>query len=79
MQGYLHQPELTREALRGGWLHSGDLGYLDPDGYLFIVDRIKDMIITGGENVYSAEVERALLRPRGVAVCRDRRGGRAAG
>jgi acyl-CoA synthetase (AMP-forming)/AMP-acid ligase II len=69
MQGYLHQPELTREALRGGWLHSGDLGYLDPDGYLFIVDRIKDMIITGGENVYSAEVERALLRHPEVSQC----------
>jgi acyl-CoA synthetase (AMP-forming)/AMP-acid ligase II len=60
MQGYWNNPTETAFALRGGWLHTGDAGYLDGDGYLYIVDRIKDVIITGGENVYSAEVEGAL-------------------
>src|SRR5688572_2782291 len=60
MQGYWRQPEATAEALRDGWLHTGDGGRMDGDGYLFIVDRIKDMIISGGENIYSAEVEAAL-------------------
>jgi acyl-CoA synthetase (AMP-forming)/AMP-acid ligase II len=60
MEGYWHSPEATSEALRDGWLHTGDLGYLDEDGYLFIVDRKKDMIITGGFNVYAIEVEAAL-------------------
>ena len=60
MQGYWRQPEATAEALRDGWLHTGDGGRMDADGYLFIVDRIKDMIISGGENIYSAEVEAAL-------------------
>ena len=57
---YLNKPEATAEALRDGWYHSGDMGYLDDDGYLFLVDRAKDMIISGGENVYSVEVENAL-------------------
>ncbi|MDT0307333.1 long-chain-fatty-acid--CoA ligase [Streptomyces sp. DSM 44917] len=61
MLGYWQRPELTAETLRGGWLHTGDAGYLDEDGFLFVVDRIKDMIVTGGENVYSAEVENALM------------------
>jgi acyl-CoA synthetase (AMP-forming)/AMP-acid ligase II len=69
MLGYINQPELTSTTLRGGWLHSGDVGYLDDDGFLFIVDRIKDMIITGGENVYSADVEKALLRHPAVSQC----------
>jgi acyl-CoA synthetase (AMP-forming)/AMP-acid ligase II len=61
MAGYWKQPVATRAArLPGGWLRTGDVGYLDEDGYLFIVDRIKDMIISGGENVYAAEVERVL-------------------
>jgi long-chain acyl-CoA synthetase len=60
MREYWNKPEATTEALRGGWYHSGDAGYLDPDGYLFLVDRVKDMIVTGGENVYSAEVESAI-------------------
>jgi acyl-CoA synthetase (AMP-forming)/AMP-acid ligase II len=60
MREYWNKPEATAEALRGGWYHSGDAGYLDPDGYLFLVDRVKDMIVTGGENVYSAEVESAI-------------------
>ncbi len=61
MGGYWHSPEATAEALRDGWLHTGDLGYLDQDGYLFIVDRKKDLIIRGGFNVYPRDVEDALL------------------
>ena len=57
MLGYWKQPEASAEALRGGWMHTGDMGILDADGYLTIVDRKKDMIISGGENVYSTEVE----------------------
>jgi long-chain acyl-CoA synthetase len=53
--------------LRGGWYHSGDGGYMDADGYLYIVDRLNDMIITGGENVYSAEVQSAISTLPGVA------------
>ena len=60
MLEYWNKPEATAEAFAGGWYHSGDAGYLDDDGYLFLVDRVKDMIVTGGENVYSAEVENAL-------------------
>lgn len=60
MREYWNKREATEEAFRGGWYHSGDAGYLDPDGYLFLVDRVKDMIVTGGENVYSAEVESAI-------------------
>lgn len=62
MLGYWGKPEETSEVLRDGWLHTGDGGYLDEDGYLFLVDRLKDMIISGGENVYSAEVENALAQ-----------------
>ena len=69
MQGYWNQPELTAQTLRNGWLHTGDLGVLDEDGFLTIVDRLKDMIITGGENVYPAEVEAAIYRYPGVAQC----------
>jgi acyl-CoA synthetase (AMP-forming)/AMP-acid ligase II len=61
MLGYYKDPEATAEASRYGWHHTGDIGYLDSENYLFIVDRAKDMIITGGFNVYSIEVERALL------------------
>ena len=57
---YWNKPEATAEAFRGGWYHTGDAGYLDDDGYLFLVDRVKDMIVTGGENVYSTEVENAI-------------------
>jgi len=67
--GYWNLPEVTAEAHRGGWLHTGDAGYLDEDGFLFIVDRIKDMIITGGENVYSAEVENVVGSHPAVAEC----------
>ena len=60
--GYLNLPDRTAEAMAGGWFHSGDLGYLDSDGYLWVVDRKKDMIKSGGENVASREVEEALYR-----------------
>jgi acyl-CoA synthetase (AMP-forming)/AMP-acid ligase II len=66
MRGYLGRPEATAEALRGGWLHTGDVGVLDEDGYLRIVDRIKDMIIRGGENIYPQEIESVLLSREGV-------------
>ena len=67
MQGYLGLPEATEEAFAGGWFHSGDLATVDEDGYLRLVDRKKDMIVSGGENVYAAEVERVLLDHPGVA------------
>jgi long-chain acyl-CoA synthetase len=60
MRGYLGKPEETAQTLRGGWLHSGDLGRFDEDGYLVLIDRIKDMIIRGGENIYPKEIEDAL-------------------
>jgi len=69
MQGYWNKPELSAETLRGGWMHTGDSGYFDADGYLYVVDRIKDMIISGGENVYSTEVENAVATHPDVAQC----------
>lgn len=60
MKGYWKLPEATADALRGGWMHTGDLARIDGDGYIYIVDRAKDMIISGGENVFSVEVENAL-------------------
>ena len=67
MQGYWQKPEATAAALRGGWPHSGDGAYMDDEGFVYIVDRLKDMIVTGGENVYSAEVESAISLLDGVA------------
>jgi len=67
MREYWKRPEETADAFRGSWYHSGDAGYVDEAGYLFLVDRVKDMIVTGGENVYSAEVENALASHSGVA------------
>ena len=62
MRGYWNNPDATAQTLRDGWVHTGDVGYLDDEGYLFLVDRKKDMIISGGENIYSREVEEALAR-----------------
>ena len=67
MQGYWRQPELTRHTLRGGWLHTGDVATIDADGYVKIVDRIKDVVKTGGEWVSSLDVEDIILRVPGVA------------
>lgn len=69
MQGYWQLPEQTEEVIRDGWFHTGDGGYLDEDGFLFISDRLKDMIVTGAENVYSIEVENALFRHPAVQSC----------
>ncbi len=62
MKGYLNMPEATAKALRGGWLHTEDVGYMDEDGYVYLVDRAKDMIVSGGENIYSVEVEAAIYK-----------------
>jgi long-chain acyl-CoA synthetase len=64
---YWNKPDATAEVFRGGWYHTGDAGYVDADGYLYLVDRVKDMIVTGGENVYSTEVENALASHPAVA------------
>ena len=69
MRGYYRDPGATAEASAHGWHHTGDIGYLDGDGFLFIVDRAKDMVITGGFNVYSTEVEQALMEHPAVADC----------
>ncbi|MEP5766657.1 MAG: long-chain-fatty-acid--CoA ligase [Halieaceae bacterium] len=61
MLGYWNKPEETAKALQDGWVFTGDAGYLDADGYLFIVDRVKDMVVTGGENVFTTEVENAVI------------------
>jgi acyl-CoA synthetase (AMP-forming)/AMP-acid ligase II len=69
MKGYFKDPEATREALKNGWLHTGDLGYYDEDGYFYYTDRKKDMIIRGGFNVYSVEVESVLYEHPAVKQC----------
>ena len=69
MRGYWKQPDLTAAAIRDGWMHTGDGGFLDDDGFLTVVDRLKDMIVSGGENVYSAEVENALYSHPAVEEC----------
>jgi long-chain acyl-CoA synthetase len=69
MAGYWNKPEETTQALRGGWMHTGDAAYIDEDGFIFIVDRVKDMIVTGAENVYSSEVENAIYHHPAVALC----------
>jgi long-chain acyl-CoA synthetase len=69
MKGYWNKPDETAAALRDGWMHTGDIGYLDEDGFLYVIDRLKDMIVTGGENVYSAEVEAAIYQHSAVAMC----------
>jgi len=69
IKGYLNQPAATAEAITDGWLHTGDIGYLDADGFLFLVDRAKDMVLRGGENVYCSEVESAIFALEGVQEC----------
>jgi long-chain acyl-CoA synthetase len=67
MKGYWKRPEETAAALKDGWLHTGDVARIDEHGYVYLLDRMKDMVITGGENVYSSEVEAVLHRHPGVA------------
>jgi long-chain acyl-CoA synthetase len=69
MAGYWNNPRETEHVLRGGWMHTGDVGYMDQDGFIFIVDRLKDMIVSGGENVYSTEVENAIYQHPAVSMC----------
>jgi len=69
MLGYWNRPEETAEAVRKGWMHTGDVGWMDDEGYVYLTDRLKDMIISGGENVYSVEVENLLATHPAVATC----------
>jgi long-chain acyl-CoA synthetase len=69
MASYWNNHNETKDTIRNGWLHTGDLGYMDQDGFIFIVDRLKDMIITGGENVYSTEVETVINKLDEVDFC----------
>jgi len=69
MLGYWNKPEQTAETLHNGWVYTGDGGMMDEDGFIYIVDRVKDMIISGGENIYSAEVENAIMQFPGLAEC----------
>ena len=69
MGGYWGKPELTQKTIIDGWLHTGDGGYIDEQGDIFVVDRVKDMIISGGENIYSSEVETIVSQHPYVAQC----------
>ena len=69
MLGYWNKPEVTAETIRDGWVYTGDAGYMDDQGFIFLMDRMKDMIVSGGENVYSAEVENAISAHDAVATC----------
>jgi long-chain acyl-CoA synthetase len=69
IKGYINRPEATAEAITDGWLHTGDVARIDEDGFIFIVDRKKDMVLRGGENVYCAEVEAAIYRHPAIAEC----------
>ncbi|MBO6784326.1 MAG: AMP-binding protein [Alphaproteobacteria bacterium] len=69
MKGYWNRPDASADSLRGGWLHTGDMGAFDADGYLTLKDRSKDMIISGGSNIYPREIEEVLLRHPDVAEC----------
>lgn len=67
MRAYWNLPQATSEALRNGWMHTGDAGYMDEDGYVYLQDRIKDMVVSGGENIYPREVEEVLFQHRAIA------------
>ena len=67
MPGYYKRPDLTEKTIVDGWLHSGDLGYMDEYGFLFLVDRVKDMITSGGVNVYSKDIEEVIIQHTAVA------------
>ena len=69
IKGYLNRPEATAEAIVDGWLYTGDIGYLDEDNFLYLVDRAKDMVLRGGENVFCSEVETVLFKHDAVAEC----------
>jgi long-chain acyl-CoA synthetase len=69
IKGYLNRPDATAESITDGWLHTGDVARLDEDGFIFIVDRVKDMVLRGGENIYCAEVESVIFKYSGVAEC----------
>jgi long-chain acyl-CoA synthetase len=69
MQGYWKQPDLTREVLRDGYMHTGDLGAMDAEGFVYVLDRLKDMIISGGENIYSLEIESVIRKHPDVFMC----------
>ena len=69
IKGYLNREEATAESIQQGWLRTGDIAYMDDDGFIFIVDRAKDMVLRGGENIYCAEVESALFKHQAVAEC----------
>jgi len=69
MLGYWNKPEETAAAFRDGWVYTGDAGRLDEDGFLYVVDRVKDMIISGGENIYTVEVENACVKHPAVSQC----------
>jgi acyl-CoA synthetase (AMP-forming)/AMP-acid ligase II len=69
MAGYWNNPEASAQTLAGGWLHTGDIGRIDEQGFLTILDRSKDMIISGGSNIYPREIEEVLLRHPAVAEC----------
>jgi acyl-CoA synthetase (AMP-forming)/AMP-acid ligase II len=69
MLGYWNNPAQSAAAIRDGWMHTGDGAYMDQDGFIFVVDRMKDMIISGAENIFSAEVENAIAAHAGVAAC----------
>ena len=67
IKGYLNRPEATAETIVDGWLHTGDIGFVDEDNFVFLVDRAKDMVLRGGENVYCSEVEVAIFKHDAVA------------
>ena len=69
IKGYVNRPEATAESITDGWLHTGDIAYMDEDNFIFLVDRAKDMVLRGGENVYCAEVENAVFAQDAVAEC----------